>query len=333
MASKLYDYTKEELQNLLDESNSYSDLLKRINLNPRGGNQRTLKKIIVEYNLDETKLNENRHNLYVRCAKNTDGSRKTYSLEDILDGKHPNYQSSKLLKRLIESELKERKCEKCGITEWMGEDISFHLHHKDGNHNNNKFENLEILCPNCHSQTDNFSGKSSKKNVLKKEKNQKIAKYGISEDGQRFYDGCGSYKILCPICEEKFISRSAEMCGECRKKERRKPKVTKEELFKIMENNSYHSAAKILNVDRKTVARWHKYYTNKERENGNVIIGSDKAPTREELKGKIRLMSFLQVGKEYGVSDNAVRRWCDTYGLPRHMNKIKSIPEEEWVNI
>lgn len=287
MASKLYDYTPDELQELLDKSNSYSDFLRHIGLNPKGGNPKTLKKIIEEYDLDETKLNENRHNLYVKCAECTSKSRKSYSLEDILNGKYPNYQSGKLLTRLIEAGYKERKCEKCGITEWMGKELVFHLHHKDGKHNNNKFDNLEILCPNCHSQTDNFAGKSNRKNTTSK------------------------------IISDKH--------GE--------PKVSREEIFKIMETNSYNSAADLLGVDKETVSRWHKYYTNKEREKGNMIIGSDKAPLREELKEKIRTMSFVQIGKEYNVSDNAVRRWCDTYGLPRHVSEIKSFSDEEWEKI
>ena len=53
-------------------------------------------------------------------------------------------------------------CEECGISEWMNKPISMELHHKDGNHNNNNLDNLEILCPNCHSQTDTFRSKKRK---------------------------------------------------------------------------------------------------------------------------------------------------------------------------
>lgn len=337
MASKLYDYTPAELQKLLDESNSYADVLRKINLNPKGGNPQTLKKIIAEYNLDVSKLNENRHNLYIACAEHTAKSRKIYVLEDILNGKYPNYQSGKLLKRLVANGYKEKKCERCGIVTWMGKEITFQLHHKDGNHENNHLENLEILCPNCHSQTGNFAGKATKNKQLKSKQSKQskcqTIQYGISEDGQRFYDGYGYYKILCPICKEHFMNKSAKMCNQCRNKERNIPQVSKEELLKIMKTNSYSSAADLLGVDRKTVSRWHKYYTHQEREDGNMMIGSDKAPTREVLKEKIRTMPFLQIGKEYNVSDNAVRRWCDAYELPRKSSDIKLIPDEEWVKI
>lgn len=56
-------------------------------------------------------------------------------------------------------------------------------------------------------------------------------------------------------------------------------------------------------------------------------------PDREKLKELIRSTSFLQIGKMYEVSDNAVRKWCDTYGLPRKSSIIKSYSDEEWNKI
>ena len=58
--------------------------------------------------------------------------------------------SSKLKEKLLIDGLKERKCEKCGLDSWLNGPIPLELHHKDGNHYNNAFENLQILCPNCH---------------------------------------------------------------------------------------------------------------------------------------------------------------------------------------
>lgn len=56
----------------------------------------------------------------------------------------------KLKKRLLEEGFKEDRCEKCGLTEWMGEKITLELHHKNMDHYDNSLENLQILCPNCH---------------------------------------------------------------------------------------------------------------------------------------------------------------------------------------
>jgi len=83
-------------------------------------------------------------------------------LSDILEGKHPHYQSNKLRKRLIVEGVKERKCECCGLTEWLGKNISLELDHIDGNCYNHRIENLRIVCPNCHAQTETYRGKNKK---------------------------------------------------------------------------------------------------------------------------------------------------------------------------
>lgn len=85
-----------------------------------------------------------------------------YDIEDIFNGKYPHYNTSHLNYRLIKEGYKERKCECCGNTEWMGHPIVLELHHIDGNRSNNDLSNLKLLCPNCHSITDNFKSKNIK---------------------------------------------------------------------------------------------------------------------------------------------------------------------------
>ena len=79
---------------------------------------------------------------------------------DILNGKYPDYQTKKLKDRLFNENIKERKCECCGLKMWNNLPIPLELHHIDGNRYNHKLENLQILCPNCHSQTETFRGKN-----------------------------------------------------------------------------------------------------------------------------------------------------------------------------
>jgi len=55
--------------------------------------------------------------------------------------------------------------------------------------------------------------------------------------------------------------------------------------------------------------------------------------TREELKKLIRIMPFTQIGQKFNVSDNAIRKWCDRYNLPRKSSEIKKISNDEWANI
>ena len=56
-------------------------------------------------------------------------------------------------------------------------------------------------------------------------------------------------------------------------------------------------------------------------------------PSREELKEMIRNTPFTQIAKKYDVTDNAIRKWCDSYNLPRRVKEIKNYSEEEWEGI
>lgn len=64
----------------------------------------------------------------------------------------------------------------------------------------------------------------------------------------------------------------------------------------------------------------------------NKHFVSDK-PSREELKELIRNLSFTQIGQQYNVSDNAVRKWCDKVGLPRTKKEINGYSDEQWAKI
>ena len=65
-----------------------------------------------------------------------------------------------LKQKLIRDELKEAKCEICGLKEWLGNPIPLELDHIDGNHYNNELNNIRIICPNCHALQPTNSGKN-----------------------------------------------------------------------------------------------------------------------------------------------------------------------------
>jgi hypothetical protein len=73
--------------------------------------------------------------------------------EDILNGKIQGKIKRELL---FKFGFKEQKCEICNIIDWQNQKLTFHVHHVDGNYLNNQLSNLQILCPNCHSQTENW---------------------------------------------------------------------------------------------------------------------------------------------------------------------------------
>lgn len=77
--------------------------------------------------------------------------------------KSVDIQSNKVRIKLLKEGYKEYRCECCKLDNWMGIPISLELHHIDGNRYNNTLENFQLLCPNCHAQTDSWRGKNSTK--------------------------------------------------------------------------------------------------------------------------------------------------------------------------
>ena len=73
----------------------------------------------------------------------------------------------KLKNKLLKLNMKDHKCEQCGLEQWQGLPIPLELHHIDGNHYNNELTNLQLLCPNCHALTDNYRGRGTKRHKEK----------------------------------------------------------------------------------------------------------------------------------------------------------------------
>jgi hypothetical protein len=78
--------------------------------------------------------------------------------EVLVRGKYVN--STWLRKRLIEDGVKEHKCERCGLREWQGQPIPLELNHKNGCRDDNRLENIDLLCPNCHALTPTYRGRN-----------------------------------------------------------------------------------------------------------------------------------------------------------------------------
>ncbi len=82
-------------------------------------------------------------------------------LEVALTSPSPYFNIGKLRSRLVRAGLKVEQCEMCGLTEWRGMPLPLELDHIDGDRHNNTIQNLRMLCPNCHAQTESWCRKRS----------------------------------------------------------------------------------------------------------------------------------------------------------------------------
>lgn len=85
-------------------------------------------------------------------------AQKQKAIDELMAADYGSLKFERLRKRVIIEQ--EGKCNRCGIDEWLGEAITLELEHKDGDHHNNDRDNIECLCPNCHSLTPTWRGRN-----------------------------------------------------------------------------------------------------------------------------------------------------------------------------
>ena len=148
-------FTDEELINATRDSLSIANVCRILGLKPNGGNYKTLKYKFKELNIDTSHFTGQGWNIGMKFNPH-----RVFTIKDALIKNSPCKSSSSIKRLLLKNNLKEYKCEICGLTEWMGKQITLELHHINGDNMDNRLENLQLLCPNCHSMTDNFRGKN-----------------------------------------------------------------------------------------------------------------------------------------------------------------------------
>jgi len=147
-------YTEEDFINAVKSSTSIRQVLKKLGLKEAGGNYTIAKTRIKNLGLETSHFKGQAWN-----KGKTLGPRKSVKEFLTIDRIHP-YQSYKLKNRLLQEGIKNHQCECCGIKEWNGKPAPLELDHINGVNYDNRLENLRILCPNCHAQTDTYRGKN-----------------------------------------------------------------------------------------------------------------------------------------------------------------------------
>ena len=227
-----YEVTKEyykydNLKDIVSNSFSYSDCLIKMNLSTRPGNYTTLKKYI---NLYEINIEHFYKNQIGGLSNYVSNIKK--DINDILV-ENSTYSTSKLKGRLYKEGLKNRCCELCGQTEeWMGKKMSLILDHINGINNDNRIENLRIVCPNCNATLETHC-RGNKKN------NDKIDKFCE----------CG-----------KKIFKSSIKCKKCDSiKQRKVERPPYKQLISEVSELGYAGTGRKYGVSDNTIRKWINY--------------------------------------------------------------------------
>lgn len=217
---------KEYVEEVVKDCKTIADFCRKVGWQPRGANYQVFHKYVYEYGLDISHFTN----------KNTD-------IHDFLTEKSDKYlhegsfkiTTNRLLKKLLDEGKKEHQCECCGNKEWNNKPIPLELHHINGIHSDNRLENLMVLCPNCHAQTDNYRGKKARR------------------EKKKYYCSCCG-KEVTRYCK-------TGLCLKCQHiQQRRAIWPTKEELEQLHSEYSNVKIGKIYGVSDVTIKKWLNYY-------------------------------------------------------------------------
>jgi DNA-directed RNA polymerase subunit RPC12/RpoP len=207
-------WNKEEFVVAVATSTTILEVLTKLNLSINHGNYVTFHKYSRLWNVDVS------HFVGSRKGLATQWGTESVLLEQVLV-ENSFYSKIRLKKRLIKEGLLPYRCAECGIHEWRDKSLVLQLEHRNGNTFDNRLENLCLLCPNCHSQTNTYAGRNRRTH-------------------------------FCPDCG-KHIGSRPERCQHCANKvlAAAREKIhwpPTEELIRMVTDTSYVAVGKQLGV-------------------------------------------------------------------------------------
>jgi hypothetical protein len=217
-------FDEKNLKKVIIESNSLNEALLKLGLNGSTYYYRRINELIKKYNIDISHLRKG--DMFGGKIRN-----KIPTI-DILVINSKYCSTSTLKERLYREGLKNRKCELCGQNEmWMGNHISMILDHINGINNDNRLENLRIVCPNCNAGLSTHCGKN------------------INKDNINYtYCKCG-----------KKIKNGSKLCRDCNDiKTRKVERPTQEQLLTDINELGYCGTGRKYGVSDNAVGKWHK---------------------------------------------------------------------------
>lgn len=138
-------YKREELEKIVKESVSYMEIAKKLGYSLGGSYTKSINTMIQYYGFDTS------HFLGQGANKGK------FKMENFTT--NSKARTNNIRYSLIN--IRGNKCEICGLEEWNGKPITLELHHIDGDNTNHSLDNIQLLCPNCHSQTEGWRGRKS----------------------------------------------------------------------------------------------------------------------------------------------------------------------------
>lgn len=148
-------YTDEQFIEAVANNTSVRQVLLSLGLNATGGNYQACWNRIQKFDLDTSHFKGQGWNT-TRGVTNF-----AYVPAEEYLGTDKRISSYKLKQKLLKEELFENVCSECKQDSvWNNKILNMHLDHINGNRNDNRLENLRLLCPNCHSQTSTYSGRN-----------------------------------------------------------------------------------------------------------------------------------------------------------------------------